>query len=392
VRRLAWALAGLAVGLHLLAHLFVALGIGVGTPLDDELTLENVGHYVAFFAFPIVGGVVATRRPENAIGWLFIAIGICSGITLVCAAYADYALFADRAELPAGAWAAWVAAGFDVAFFVAIDVLVLIFPTGRPPSRRWRWVLAALLAGAFLLAVNTLLQPRTVFDPLPVENPAGLDGAETLLDVVEAAGALLLVPAAVITYVGALWRFRHARGVERQQFKWFALAACFLLVSFVLTMVPRLDDATMALIGFGFAGIPVAVGIAILRYRLYDIDRVISKTLVYGALTVILGLAYAGLVLAGQVLFSSFAGGSNLAIAGSTLVVAALFLPLRSRLQRFVDRRFYRRRYDAQRTLDAFGARLREQVDLETLSADLRGAVVETMQPAHVSLWRRDGR
>jgi hypothetical protein len=308
----------------------------------------------------------------------------------VCAAYADYALFADRATLPAGAWAAWTAAGFDVAFFVAIDALVLIFPAGRVPSRRWSWVLAALLTGAFLLGVNTLLRPGTVFDPLPVQNPAGLDGAGTWLDVVEAAGALLLVPAAVVTYLGALWRFRRARGVERQQFKWFALAACFLLVSFVLTMVPRLEGVTMALIGLGFAGIPVAVGIAILRYRLYDIDRVISKTLVYGSLTVILGAAYAGFVLAGQALFASFAGGSNLAIAVSTLVVAALFLPLRSRVQSLVDRRFYRRRYDARRTLEAFGTRLRERVELEGLRVELEGVVRETMQPAHVSLWLKE--
>ena len=386
---LAWLLAAAALCLHLLAHVFVLLGLGVGTPLDDEINLGLAGHYVAFYAFPLVGAVLATRRPENAIGWLFIAIGLASGLTLACATYADYALYADRASLPAGAWAAWVAAGFDVVFFVVIDVVVLLFPSGRPASARWRYVLAALVAGGAALGAGTLLKAGKVFDPLPVENPAGIESAGTLFTVLDGLGALLLVPAAIVTYVGTLLRFRRARGVERQQFKWFALAAAFLLVSFLLSNVPRFDVVSSALIGLGFAGVPVAVGIAILRYRLYDIDRVISKTIAYAALTAILVAAYAALVLGGQALFSSVAGGSNLAIAVSTLIVAALFLPLRSRVQHAVDRRFHRRRYDAQRTLDAFGARVREQVELDELSDDLCGVVASTFQPASTSLWLR---
>jgi hypothetical protein len=333
--------------------------------------------------------LIATRRPENAIGWLFIAIGLCQGVTLAGAAYADYALFAGRASLPAGAWAAWVAAGVDIVFIVGILALVLLFPAGRPPSPRWRRVLGALVAGGLMLMLATLLNPGRFFDLLPMENPAAFEGSGTLSNVVGAIGAVLLVPAATVTLVGAVLRFRRARGVERQQFKWFALAASLLLACFLFTTLGVLENVTYTLIGFAFAGIPVAVGIAILRYRLYEIDRVISRTLVYGVLTVILGAAYVGLVLAGQAVFSSFAGGGDLAIAGSTLVVAALFLPLRAVVHRVVDRRFYRRRYDAQRTLAAFGARLREQVELGGLRSDLESAVHETMQPAHASVWLR---
>jgi hypothetical protein len=188
-------------------------------------------------------------------------------------------------------------------------------------------------------------------------------------------------------------RFRRSRGDERQQLKWMLVAVALLVCQVLLVeaLPGELPDA-IANAGFALAvaAIPVAAGIAMLKYRLYDVDVVIRKTLVYGSLTVLLGLAYVALVLAAQAVFSSFAGGSDLAIAVSTLVVAAFFLPVRSRVQRLVDRRFYRRRYDAQRTLAAFGARLREQTELDALSADVRTVVVETMQPAHVTLWVRE--
>jgi hypothetical protein len=194
-------------------------------------------------------------------------------------------------------------------------------------------------------------------------------------------------------------RFRRSRGVARQQLKWLAWAGSVPVAAFALSFLesPFIDHGLLVDVVFitGFAGlmlVPVAVAVAILRYRLYEIDRVISRTLVYGVVTVVLAAAYVGLVLAGEAAFSEMAGGSDLAIAGSTLVVAALFLPLRGRVQRFVDRRFYRRRYDAQRTLATFGTRLREQVDLDGLRRDLEAVVTETMQPAHVSLWLREAR
>jgi hypothetical protein len=195
----------------------------------------------------------------------------------------------------------------------------------------------------------------------------------------------------VLAGIGLLLRFRRSLGEEREQFKWLAASAGLLVAILPFSAAFNYSGIADKAFGIALIALPISVGIAVLRYRLYEIDRIISRALVYGSLTAVLGAAYVGLVLVGQWLFSSFAGGSDLAIAVSTLVVAALFLPLRSRLQGLVDRRFYRSRYDAQRTLESFGARVREEVDLEALSVDLRGVVAETVRPVHVSLWLRDG-
>jgi hypothetical protein len=228
-----------------------------------------------------------------------------------------------------------------------------------------------------------------------VENPAALPEPAARL-IVDATWGVAILGLFSVSLVSIMLRFRRSRDTERQQLKWLALAGGVVIVAFAVSMwaqaAPAPWPTVVGLIAFcSFASMPVAVAVAILRYRLYELDRIVSKTLVYGALTVILGAGYAGLVLAGQWASSSFAGGSSLAIAVSTLAVAALVLPLRRRLQRVVDRRFYRRRYDAQRTLEAFGTRLREQVELDALAADLRAVVDETMGSAHVSLWLRRG-
>jgi hypothetical protein len=387
--RLAWALAGLAIALHVVGHLFLALGIGTGTPADRVVTLGNAGHWIAFYAFPLVGAVIASRQSRNAIGWLFLAIGLTSGFQLAGLGYADYALYVEDGGPPGGSWSAWTALWMDSLFFLGIVLLVLLFPDGRLPSRRWRPVLVALVVGSLALTAVRLLRPGPLEETtMPEPNPAGLDSAKTILDIVEAIGALLFVPATILACVCAVRRFRRARGVERKQFQWFALAAAWLLVAFVVAIVAE-GEVAQALIGIAFAGLAVAAGIAILRYRLYEIDRIVSRTLVYASLTVLLGAAYVGLVLAGQALFSSFAGGSNLAIAVSTLVVAALFLPLRARVQHVVDRRFYRSRYDAARTLEAFGAQLRRETDVDSLRSDLLAAVGESMRPASAGVWLR---
>ena len=390
---LAWALCGIAIAVHLAGAGFVIAGIGIGTPGDADITVGAIGFLVAFYAFPLVGALIASRRADNAIGWLFLALGLVFAATNIASSYADYALFAHPGTLPGGVWAAWAVSWLDPLFFAGVILLLLLFPTGHLASPRWRIVAWMLGLGATTSLIVTAVRPGEIFeDTLPVENPAAVPGIGGLLGVLDAVATVLFVGSAALAVVGVVRRFRAARDVERLQFRWFAAAASLLLVSFLtLLLVPLgLPTAVVeALIGLAIAGIAVSVGVAVLRYRLYEIDRIVTRTLVYATLTVILGGAYVGLVLAGQALFSAFAGGSNLAIAASTLVVAALFLPVRSRVQRFVDRRFYRRRYDAARTLEGFGARLREQVDLGTLEHDLRAVVTETMHPSHASVWRR---
>jgi hypothetical protein len=251
----------------------------------------------------------------------------------------------------------------------------------------------SVAAGTYVALAPALDSGRVGSYPT-VENPAALPSPIDDL-IVDPTWGILILGLFAVSLTSIVLRFRRSRGIERQQLKSVTLAGGVAIVALSTAIVVESSPAPwptiVGVVAFtAFALVPVAVAVAILRYRLYDVDRVISKTLVYGLLTVILGAAYIGLVLVGQAVFSSIAGGSDLAIAVSTLVVAALFLPARSRVQRLVDRRFYRRRYDAQRTLAAFGARLREQVELEVLTEELCGAVEETMQPAHVALWLRE--
>lgn len=393
---LAWGLFVLAVLVHAAGVVFVIRGIGIPTPGDEDVNVGAVGFLIAFYAFPLVGAVIASRRPDNAIGWLFLGVGLLLALTNLAGSYADYAVFARPGTLPAGVWAAWAVPWLDPLFFFGVVLLLLVFPSGRLPSRRWRPVLWALVIAQLGVVLTSALEPGFVFeDSLPVENPAGIEAANGVREVVATVCGFVFVGSAITVVGGLILRFRRARGIERLQFKWLTLSACLLLVSFLsfsLVSIGLPERVAVGLVGLAFASIPIAVGAAVLRYRLYEIDRAISRALVYGSLTVVLGAAYVGLVLGGQWVTSSFAGGSDLAIAVSTLVVAALFLPVRARVQRVVDRRFYRRRYDAQRTLEAFAARLREQVELESLRVELRAVVEETMQPAHVGLWLREAR
>jgi hypothetical protein len=372
----------------LLAVLLVVLAHSSGDEARKAF-LDGLSDTVPVLAYLIPGALVELRRPGNRVAraMMLAAVGFWSETML--RTYATLALFVrPDLELPAGGEAAAISTACWTVIIAGVFLLIVVFPTGDLPSRRWRLVVAAGLAGFAVGGLSIITAPGRLDKPFEaVSNPLGMTSFLRTAALIAVVALLALVAAAV----DLVLRFRRSRGAERAQFKWLALSVAFLVATLPLALALGFEGATGALVSLGLVLLPVSVAIAVTRYRLYEIDRVVSRTLVYASLTVVLGAAYAGLVLAGQALFSSFAGGSNLAIAGSTLVVAALFLPVRGRVQRFVDRRFYRRRYDAQRTLEAFGARLRQQVGLDTLPGELRGVVEETMQPTHVTLWLREG-
>jgi len=375
--RLAWALAGLALGL-LAASSAANLG-----GLDESVLVVALA-----VTFSVVGALIASRHPGNAIGWIFLAVAVATGLGGVAGAYADHWLGGGGGSQTLGKTAAWYATLSWIPFIlVPCTFLLLLFPDGRLLSRRWRWV--AWCAGAGIVGglLTSALQPGPLEDYPQLENPYGIESA--LLDPLTGLAFLTLLIAIVGSSASLVVRFRRARGQLRHQIKWLALAGAFAgLIVPIATAGSELwgELATNVASMLGVLILPLAAAIAILRHRLYDIDVVINRTLVYGALTATLGGTYLALV----VLTGLAVGNSDLAIAGSTLTVAALFRPARARIQEEVDRRFYRRRYDAQRTLEGFSAHIRDQVDLATLSRDLSGVVRETLQPAHVTLWLRE--
>jgi hypothetical protein len=348
--------------------------------------------------FPAIGLFLVSRRPEHPIGWLFCAAGLVVGLDHFCGEYAIYALLAQPGSLPAGQAAAWVSSWLWVPFTVLMLFFLLLFPDGRLPSGRWRsfaWLVG--IAAIVGVAVQALL-PVPTCEVCPIENPLGIEGLESVAELVDA-----LVEAFLVGVLGSLalaslfLRFRRASGVEHQQIKWLVFIFSVLFLGATLAyIVYSATEARWAwsvgqsLLAVGSVGVPIAMGVAILRYRLYDIDSLINRTLVYGSLTLLLAAVYFGGVTLTEAIFRTLTGQEEqpqLAIVVSTLVIAALLIPLRRRIQSFIDRHFYRRKYDAGKTLEAFSAKLREETDLDTLNNELVGVVRETMQPAHVSLW-----
>ena len=337
-----------------------------------------------------IGALVASSRPGNPIGWIFCAAGVMLALPSFEQEYADWAS-EEPGSLPAGAALGWVAQWIWVPALAAVLVFVfLLFPDGRLPSPRWRPVALLGAATAALFVAEQALRPGSLDNSPAYENPVGVDGLGDAIRFAEYPTLAAFGVAVVASIASLPLRLRRARGDERRQLKWFAYGAavagvCVLIGGPLWTSVPGLR----ILVPAGLMALTLSVLIGILRHRLYDIDVVINRTLVYGALTAALVAAYVGSVLLLQLVLSPLTEESDLAIAGSTLAVAALFRPARARIQGLVDRRFYRRRYDASRTLEGFAARLRDEVELDAISADLRGVVGETMQPAHVSLWLR---
>jgi hypothetical protein len=346
-------------------------------------------------SFSVVGALIASHRPENPIGWIFLAEGFCYGLLSVADEYAIYALLTNPGALPLGAEASWLGQWiWAPGLGLSLVFLPLLFPDGHPPSPRWRPVgwLGGLSIGLTVVSSTILLWPE--------RGPALVTGDEKPSYVVHVLIDFIAVPMLFVAGLGAvislLVRFRRARGDKRQQIKWFVFAAALTLVWITVfgQYSPRVLPEAIVALSFLLVipSIPFATGIAILRYRLYDIDRIINRTLVYGSLTLMLVLVYFGGVTATQALFTALTRQEEqpqLAIVVSTLVIAALFTPLRGRIQAFIDRRFYRRKYDARKTLEAFSTKLRDETNLDALSDDLVGVVRETMQPDHVSLWLR---
>lgn len=364
-----------------------------GATLGSRVSDASFG--VALFAFPIVGALVASRRPENRIGWLLVGTGLALAVVAFASGYAEYALFTEPGSLPAGKEVAWVQSWlFAIPLFGLVTFLLLLFPSGRLLSRRWRPA-AWLACGAILLAViSEMIRPGPLQEFDTVENPFGIEDARSILEASSTVSFFLVFLTIIVAAVSLLRRFRRSRDVEREQIKWVVaacglLAAAFLSGPILFWWIPPVGDAWEALIVIAIATIPIAVGFSILRHRLYDIDRIINRTVVYLALTALLAGLYFGIVIGLQAAFSSLTRGNDLAIAGSTLAVAALFRPARRRIQELVDRRFYRQGYDAEQTLNAFSQRLRDEVDLNQLGADLGTIIHETMQPTHISLWLR---
>ncbi len=352
--------------------------------------LNDSSLILVFLCFATVGAVIASRRGSNAVGWLCCAIGLTAFFGAFSEEYGHYAV-AHPGSLPASAAIAWP--GSTWIWFATMglvtSVLPLLFPTGRPPSPRWRpvvWAAAITLVAICLASGST---PGPLGDGMPANPfPLKLAWADRFVDSIglPVLGVLVLASAALVVV-----RFRGATGEERQQLKWFAYAAALLALGTAASAAsPTLDNRIPdALFSLSLAAVPLAIGIAILRYRLYDVDRLINRTLVYGLLTVILGSAYAvGVLVIGQWV-SPGDNPSSLVVAASTLTVAVLFQPLRRAIQRLVDRRFNRRRYDAAKMIEAFSGRLRDEIDLDTLATELLTVVHQTVEPTQASLWLR---
>jgi hypothetical protein len=381
---LAWSLAAASLVLLLTAETFSYLSRSAAPASVDGSNWLDYGLHFAFtimvVAYLTVGALVASRRPNNAVGWLLSAVGLATAVETFTDTYRHYAHDMDLAGAEVAKYLYAINPGVLLAIFVP-----LVFPDGRLPSRLWRPVVWLVSTGVLLYVVDAALEPGGT-DPLGVELPGSVYGVLVNVSILSLIVGIIGAAASVAL---RLWR---ARGQERQQLKWLVYATSFMVVGAlgaVLFPLP-LGDVFYGLMIYGIAGMPVAVGVAILRYRLYDIDLLINRTLVYGLLTATLALVYYGVVTATQALFRTLTSQQELpqlVIVASTLVIAALFNPLRRRIQAFIDRSFYRRKYDAAKTLEEFSTKLREETDLEALSEDLVGVVRETMQPAHVSLW-----
>jgi hypothetical protein len=402
---LAWSLAALCVGMFVATLVLYFLTRDVIPPSSWGTGGPSIVlvFLLPFLVIPLVGTLIASRHPDNPIGWICLAAGIFWMLANLTSGYGTYGLITRPGSVPfpaaIGSLGEWMWAPTVGLLGV---YLILLFPDGRLPSKRWRPL--AWLSGAVIvsMSIGGALSPGRMADLGGVRNPFGLVEHPWVAEATQS--VTLLLPLCMLAAATSLvLRFLRSGGEEREQIKWLAFAASILGLGFASLVIPGivspndggganplwenlLEDA----VTLSFAGVPIAVGIAILRYRLYEIDLIINRALVYGSLTATLLALYFGVIVVLQRAFVLLTGQqSTLAVVASTLLIAALFDPLRRRIQSYIDRRFYRRKYDARKTLEGFSIKLRDETDLQTLNNDLVSVVQETMQPAHVSLWLR---
>ena len=386
----------LAVGLAVATMALLVLGIAaaVGAPGRGSRVdlVSTLGFLVPVAAFAIVGGLISFRRPDHPIGWLLASIGFLFGVVVSCSSVSGWALETKALPKAMGEWISIGSSMWVVGLGLIGTQLPLRLPDGELPSPGWTWYSRVSLALIGVALVGMTAQPGRVENVPGTSSPVAATWAAPL------SSAFILV---ILSFIGGLAalvvRYRRADVRDKTQLRWVRFGGVTFLVTYLVALaLPSVlglpeDSVETTLIQttslIAFAALPITIGYAVLRHRLYEIDAVISRTLVYSALTATLAATYLGSVLLLQVLLNGLAGNSGLAVAASTLAVAALARPARSRIQALVDRRFYRQKYDAELTLEAFAARLRDQVALDALSTELRGVVAEAMQPAHVSLW-----
>ena len=399
VRWLAGALWALSLASTIAATSFLVLDWSARRAAQPTSSIVDALFNVMPLAFSTLGALIASRQHKNPIGWIFCIIGLNFAVVGVADAYVVHTLYAVPGSLPAAAFLAWFSVWMGgPTSLIPFVLLFLLFPNGRLLSPRWRMLAWFLILLCVALLVQAIVQPGPLLQYPSVDNPFGIAALGHVAERVEGTATLLLLASGLAAALSMILRFRRSTGVERQQLKWFVSANALLATVmasgplFWLELIPGIGPLWPVVAFLAFISIPIASTIAIFRYRLYNIDVIIRRTLIYGALTATLVLVYFGSVVVLQQFLRAVTGQGNnqVAVIASTLAIYGLFQPLRWRVQRVIDRRFYRRKYDAARILQAYSAKLRDEVDLKRLTDDLLAVVEETMQPAHVSLWRRD--
>jgi hypothetical protein len=393
---LAWSLVALSVALLLggvaldLATGSAVLGLPSGGETDDSSVVSDL---VTLLTFSVVGAIIASRQPRNAIGWIFCGVGVTLGLNSLAGDYADFWLASGFGNTILGENAAWLSSWlWSLLLYVPTSSVLLLFPDGRLPSPRWRPVAWGVAIGAAGGVAGLALKAGPLTDFPQIANPYGVAGP--VVGIAGVVGSIVAAGSMVASAVSLIVRLRRTRGEQRQQLKWLAYwgAVAVAAIGVGALVIPWSVPVSILIMSVAMLGLPIFTGIAIVRHRLYDIDLIINLTLVYAILSATLAVVYFGGIVVLQRVFAGLTGQEKLpqlAIVASTLAIAALFAPLRRRIQSFIDRRFYRRKYDARKTLEAFSTKLREETDLSALSDDLTSVIEETMQPAHVSLWLR---